>query len=101
MMKKWNLQLGRRCVAEAVSHAVDFNFDLLRCVIILCLNGCFFPQLKLCDATTDFFKLLDGIAKGFSSIIVFIGYGTFLRSVKLADVLHIYETWIAQLNRHK
>jgi hypothetical protein len=46
-----------------MSHAVDLSFDLLCSVIVFCLNGSFFPQLKLCNAATNFFKLLNCVAQ--------------------------------------
>jgi hypothetical protein len=71
-----------------MSHSVDLSFNLLGGVIVFSLNGSFFPQFKLCNAATDFFKLLNRITQRLGRIIVFISYGTFLRSVELPNVLY-------------
>ncbi len=68
-------------------HAVDLRFNLLGRVVVFCLNGSFFPQLKLCNAAADLLQLLDGIPQRFGGIIVFVCDGALLGSIKLADVL--------------
>ena len=84
---KWHLQLGGRSVAKAVPHAVDLRFNLLGRVVVFRLNGSFFPQFKFCDAASHLFQLLNCIPQRFGGIIVFVGDGTLLGSIKLADVL--------------